>query len=282
MSDPTIVAGRNPVRELLDAEPSRIEKIMLARGSGRIEGALEKVRKAASAAGVPVQMVPQQALERSAKGAVHQGVVALVAPIAYRDVDELLSQIAPTNDEVRERKPLVLALDGVEDPHNYGAIIRSGVGAGVDAMVVTEKGMAPLSATAVKASAGTALQAPLARTRDLGRALGAMKERGYWVVGLEAAPEADSRATTVWDWDWDRATVLVIGSEGRGLSVGVRKACDGLAAIPMRGPAESLNASVAAGVALFIATKDRPASTWGTSEWGTPEAEAEPNAPEGE
>ncbi len=273
MTDTTIVAGRNPVRELIDADPARIEKVMLARGSGgRIEGALEKIRKAASGAGVPVQMVPQQALERAAKGAGHQGVVALVAPIAYRDVDDLLSQVAPTNDDVRERKPLVLALDGVGDPHNYGAILRSGVAAGADVIVVTEKGMAPLSATAVKASAGTALQAPLARTRDMARALNAMKERGYWVVGLEAAPEADDRATTVWDWDWDRATVLVIGSEGRGLATSTRKACDGLAAIPMRGPAESLNASVAAGIALFIATKDRAASTWGMTE--SPETES--------
>lgn len=264
MQDPTIVAGRNPVREAIEADPSRIEKVMLARGAhGRIEGAIEKVRQAAKAAGVPVQMVPQQKLDRAARGATHQGVVALVAPVAYRDVDDLLSEVAATLDVVKERKPIVLALDGIEDPHNFGAILRSGVGAGVDAIVVTERGQAPLSATAVKASAGTALRAPLARTRDLGRALDAMKERGYWVVGLEAAPEADDRATTVWDWDWDRATVLVIGSEGRGLSASTRKACDGLAAIPMRGPAESLNASVAAGVALFIAAKERPAASWG-------------------
>ena len=266
MSDPTVVAGRNPVREAIEADPYRIEKVMLARGKGRIEGTLEKLRKAASAAGVPVQMVPQQALDRAAGGATHQGAVALVAPIAYRNVDDLLSEIAPTLDDVRERKPLVLALDGVEDPHNFGAILRSAVGAGADAIVVTERGMAPLSATAVKASAGAALQAPLARTRDLGAALGAMKERGYWVVGLEGAPEADPRATTVWDWDWDRATVIVIGSEGSGLGVRARKACDALARIPMRGPVESLNASVAAGIALFAATRERgPLSDWGTT-----------------
>jgi 23S rRNA (guanosine2251-2'-O)-methyltransferase len=94
-----------------------------------------------------------------------------------------------------------------------------------------------------------------------------MKERGYWVVGLEAAPAAgasDGRATTVWDWDWSRATVLVIGSEGSGLSGAVRKACDGLAEIPIRGDVESLNASVATGIALFIAAKERPAPTWGS------------------
>ena len=267
MSKPTVVAGRNPVREALDADPARIEKLMLARGArGHLEGPLERLRRAAKDAGVPVQIVPQPALDRASGGATHQGAVALVATVAYQDVDALLSQIAPTLDEVKARTPLVLALDGIEDPHNFGAILRSAVGAGADAVVVTERGMAPLSATAVKASAGAALRAPLARTGNLAGALAAMKERGYWVVGLEAAPAAsgaDGRATTVWDWDWSRATALVIGSEGGGLSGPVRKACDGLAEIPLRGDVESLNASVAAGIALFIAAKERPEPAWG-------------------
>ena len=97
----------------------------------------------------------------------------------------------------------------------------------------------------------------MGRTADLARTLAAAKERGYWVVGLEGAPEGDSRATTVWDWDWSRATVLVVGREGSGLSRAVHEACDALAAIPMRGDVESLNASVAAGIALFIAAKTR-------------------------
>ena len=272
MSKPTVVAGRNPVREALADDPARIEKLMLARGArGHLEGPLERLRRAAKDVGVPVQVVPQQALDRASGGATHQGAVALVAPVAYRDVDALLSEIAPTLDEVKARAPLVLALDGIEDPHNFGAILRSAVGAGAEAVIVTERGMAPLSAAAVKASAGAALRAPLARTSNLAGALAAMKERGYWVVGLERAaaraPEAsgaaDARATTVWDWDWSRATALVVGSEGRGLSGPVRKACDGLAEIPMRGDVESLNASVATGIALFIAAKDRPAPTWG-------------------
>lgn len=257
MSDSTTVAGRTPVRELLDSDPRRIEKVMLARGRGKLESGIEKLRRAAKEAGVPVQLVPPQALDRAAGGATHQGAVALVAPVAYQDVDALLSDIAPTLDDVKALAPLLLALDGVEDPHNFGAILRSAVAAGARAILVPEKGMAPLSAVAVKASAGTALQAPLARTRDLGRALTAAKERGYWIVGLEGAPEGDDRATTIWDWDWTRATILVVGREGSGLSRSVRDACDALAAIPMRGDVESLNASVATGIALFVGTKDR-------------------------
>ena len=257
MPDSTVVAGRTPVRELLDSDPRRIEKVMLARGRGKLEPGIEKLRRAAREAGVPVQMVPPQALDRAARGATHQGAVALVAPVVYRDVDALLSQIAPTLDEVKAQAPLLLALDGVEDPHNFGAILRSAVAAGAEAVIVPERGMAPLSAVAVKASAGTALEAPLARTSDLARTLAAMKERGYWIVGLEAAAEGDDRATSVWEWDWSRATVLVIGSEGHGLHRSVRDVCDALAAIPMRGEVESLNASVAAGVALFIAAKER-------------------------
>ncbi|MEM1054317.1 MAG: 23S rRNA (guanosine(2251)-2'-O)-methyltransferase RlmB [Bacteroidota bacterium] len=257
MSDPTVVAGRSPVREILDSDPRRIEKVMLARGRGKLEAGIEKLRRAARDADVPVQMVPPQALDRAARGATHQGAVALVAPIAYRDVDALLSEIAPTLDEVKAQAPLVLALDGVEDPHNFGAILRSAVAAGTAAVVVTDRGMAPLSAVAVKASAGAALRAPLGRTSDLAATLAAAKERGYWVVGLEGAPEGDARATTVWDWDWSRATVLVLGREGTGMSRPVREACDALAAIPMRGDVESLNASVAAGIALFIAAKNR-------------------------
>ena len=140
-----------------------------------------------------------------------------------------------------------------------GAILRSALAAGAGGVVVPERGQAPLSAVAVKASAGAALRIPVARTTNLAEALHAMKERGYWVAGLAGDGAGAAEVQSVWDYDWDRPTVIVVGNEGRGLRPVVRSACDVLVEIPLRGPVESLNASVAAGVALFAAARMRPA-----------------------
>ena len=247
-----VLAGRNPVREALDRGDGRVEKVIVQKGAHG--SAIDAVRRLAKGSGVPVQMAPKQKLDRMAPQAEHQGIVAVIAPVAYVDLDEMLSEIAPTLDRVREAKPVVVALDGVEDPRNYGAILRSAVASGAAGAVVPAREMAPLSAVAVKASAGTALRIPIARVGNLAEALHQLKERGYWVVGL--ADDAQD-AVTVWDYDWDRPVVVVVGNEGAGLRPGVRAACDILASIPMRGPAESLNASVAAGIALFAAARER-------------------------
>ena len=243
------------MRDLLADAPERVEKVVLqagAHGSG-----IDDIRHRAKAAGVVVQTVPAQRMNAIARGLVHQGVVAVTTAVAYLDLDEMLSAVAPTLDDVREQKPIVIVLDEIEDPHNFGAILRSAVAAGAAGAIVPDRRMAPLSAVAVKASAGTALRLPIARVGRLTSALEQMKERGYWVVGLDGAADDEVERTTVWDYDWDRAVALVVGNEGRGLRPVVRAACDVLAEIPMRGPAESLNASVAAGVALFAATRGR-------------------------
>ena len=249
------VAGRNPVRDLLADAPERVEKVVLQ--SGAHGSAIDAVRRLAKAAGVTVQTAPSPRLDKLAPGMAHQGVVAVVSPVAYLDLDTMLSAIAPTLDEVREQKPVVIVLDEVEDPHNFGAILRSAVAAGAAGAVVPERRMAPLSTVAVKASAGTALRLPIARVGRLADALEQMKERGYWIVGLAGDGDGTQEKTTVWAYDWDRAVAIVVGNEGRGLRPVVRAACDVLAEIPLRGPAESLNASVAAGVALFAATRER-------------------------
>jgi 23S rRNA (guanosine2251-2'-O)-methyltransferase len=251
-----LIAGRNPVREALERGDRSIEKVLLQQGA---QGQpVAEIRRAAKAAGVPVQVVPLARLNALAPGVNHQGVVALAAAADYADLDAMLERIAPTLDAVRERKPMLVALDGIEDPHNFGAILRSAVAAGAAGVVVLERGQAPLSATAVKASAGTATRIPVARVRNLAETLFALKERGYWIVGLEGeGSDGGTERTTVWAYDWDRPVVLVVGSEGGGLRPRVQSACDVLAAIPMRGPAESLNASVAAGIALFAAVRYR-------------------------
>ncbi|MGB3542894.1 23S rRNA (guanosine(2251)-2'-O)-methyltransferase RlmB [Rubrivirga sp.] len=245
-----VLAGRNPVREALDRGDGRVEKVILQKGAHG--SAIDAVRRMAKSAGVPVQVAPRQKLDSMAPQAQHQGIVAVIAPIAYADLDAMLSAIAPTLDDVRAAKPVLIALDGVEDPRNYGAILRSAVAAGAAGAIVPNREMAPLSAVAVKASAGTALRLPIARVTNLGDALHQLKERGYWVIGL--ADDGED-ATTIWDYDWDRPVVIVVGNEGAGLRPRVRSSCDVLASIPMRGPAESLNASVAAGVTLLWASR---------------------------
>lgn len=244
------LAGRNPVREALEQKGDEIEKVLIQKGAGGRP--VQEIRRLASESGVPVQYVPEAKLAQLVPGVNHQGVVAVASPIPYLEVEEMLSQIAPTLDDVRSRKPFVLVLDRIQDPHNFGAILRSSVAAGVDGVVVPKHGMAPLNAAAVKASAGTAARIPIARADNLARLLHQLKERGYWVAGTTGSGE-----TSIWEMDWDRPLALVIGSEGEGMRPGVASECDYLLSIPMRGEAESLNASVATGIVLFVAMRHR-------------------------
>lgn len=249
-AEENLIVGRNPVREALESRPEQIEKVMLQRGSGG--RSLDAVRRAATAAGVPFQFVPAQRLDRLAPGLNHQGVVALAAPVAYQDIDAMLSAIAPDLDTVKQKKPLLLVLDQIEDPFNFGAILRTAKAAGVAGVVVPKQKMAPLNAAAIKASAGMATRLPLARASNLADVLYRLKERGYWVAGAAADGE-----TTAWEMDWDRPLVLVMGSEGRGLRPRIAESCDYRVSIPMPGQAESLNVSVAAGILLFAAVRAR-------------------------
>lgn len=245
-----VIAGRKPVLEALEREASTLEKVYLQKGaSGR---PVDDIRRRARQHHVPVQFVPSVRLERLAPRVNHQGVVALAAELAYADVDEMLAEIAPTINEVRAQQPLLVALDQIQDPHNYGAIIRSAVAAGAAGIIVPTKHMAPLNTAAVKTSAGTAGRIPIARVHRLGETLFALKERGYWVVGADGMGP-----TSVWDMDWARPVVLVIGGEEQGMQKPVVEQCDFTVSIPMAGPAESLNASVAAGILLFAAAKER-------------------------
>jgi 23S rRNA (guanosine2251-2'-O)-methyltransferase len=248
--DTSIIIGRQPVREALERGDLGIQKVMLKQGaSGEDIGV---IRTLAGERGAPVQYVPVERLRHEAEGAAHQGVVAISTPIRYREVDEMLSDIAPTWGDVKAKKPLLLVVDRVTDPRNFGAILRSAVAAGTDGVVIPTREMAPLNAAAIKASAGTAPRIPIARSNDLPRFLTSIKERGYWVIGAEGTAE-----TPHWDADWDRPLAVILGSEGDGLAPDVADACDGLVSIPMAGPAESLNVSVAAGLLLYAAAQPR-------------------------
>mgnify|MGYP006278684685 CR=1 FL=1 len=257
--DTAAVIGRQPVLEALQREDVGIEKVMLRQGASGSR--IGEIRALAQKRGAPVQYVPEARLRHESDGAEHQGVVAITAPFRYREVDDMLSEIAPSWADVKAQTPLLLAIDRVTDPRNFGAILRSAVAAGTDGVIVPTREMAPLNAAAIKASAGTAPRIPVARTDDLPRVLTQVKERGYWVVGAEGTAE-----TTLWDADWDRPIVVVMGSEGEGLAPDVAEACDDLVSIPMRGPVESLNVSVAAGLLLFAAARPRTESGSALSE----------------
>lgn len=240
----THLIGRKPVKEALLRKTPPVEKIFLNKQASGTE--IQQIRQLARQSNVPVQFVPEVRLKKMSPDSNHQGVIAVIAAIAFWDFDEMLQEIAPTRDDVVSRQPVLLVLDRIEDPHNFGAILRSALGAGVDGIVVPSKNMAPLNDAAIKTSAGAALQLKIARTPNLPDALYQLKERGYWIAG------ADQNADmSMHDFDWKRPVAIVLGSENKGLRPGVREQCDTIIAIPMYGPVESLNVSVAAALLVF-------------------------------
>ena len=245
------LAGRNPVREQLEKDPGRVEKTLLQKGGS---GGLKQIEHLARREGIPVQFVPKTRLDQLVPGVNHQGVLLAVSPITYLDVDELLQRVAPDRDAVREGKPVIVVLDHIQDPHNLGAIVRSCAATGVQGIIIPERGAAPVTAAAVKTSAGTMSQVMVARTGNLLQLIEQLKERGYWVAGADGAGETSLSAM-----DWDRPLALVIGSEEKGMSRTVSAACDYRVSIPMENSVESLNASVAAALLLFAAYMQRGA-----------------------
>jgi 23S rRNA (guanosine2251-2'-O)-methyltransferase len=236
-----IIYGINPVVEALRA--GRVSALRIAdRGGDR----LRQVLAAAEEQGVRARRVPQDLLDREARGGVHQGVVAEVPDEATHSVDELVREAPGV--------PLIVVLDGIEDPQNLGAILRTADAAGVDGVVVQERRSASLGGATAKASAGAIAHVKIAEVVNIGRALDELKELGVWTVGL-----AGEAATPYGSIDFTIPTAIVLGAEGTGLRRLVREKCDFLASIPLRGHVGSLNVSVAAGVALFEAVRQRSA-----------------------
>ncbi|MGC9973458.1 MAG: 23S rRNA (guanosine(2251)-2'-O)-methyltransferase RlmB [Bryobacteraceae bacterium] len=223
--------GVHPVLEALRAR-SPLNRVLIAKGASgpRLQQIIDLCRELS----VPLRFEPRDALDRLAGGSIHQGVVALGA--AYRHVEL----------ENLPAGACLVILDGVEDPHNLGAIIRTAHAAGAGAVVVPERRAAGLTETVSKAAAGALEHLPVARVGNLARALELLKQRGYWIYGL------DERGDESYDRiDYASPTAFVIGGEGQGLHQMVRKHCDFLVRIPLAGKISSLNVSVAAGVVLF-------------------------------
>jgi 23S rRNA (guanosine2251-2'-O)-methyltransferase len=238
-----LVYGANPVRELLRARAAEVQVVYLA--AGDTGPALREIARMCKDRQVAFEERDRAALD-SLSGGRHQGVVAVTGELAYADLDQLLDDVpAPA---------LLVVLDGVQDPRNLGAIVRSAHALGAHGVVVAKDRAAPVTAAAVKASAGATELLPICRVTNLVRALETMKERGLWTVGavVDAAP-----APTALDLTGPIA--LVLGAEAKGLRPLVRRACDHVAAVPMTQAALSLNVSVAAGILLYEVGRQRGA-----------------------
>jgi 23S rRNA (guanosine2251-2'-O)-methyltransferase len=244
------VIGRNSVVEALRARMP-VTGLYVAEGAER-DGRLREVFRVAADRGIPLLEVPRNDLERmlgaSLAGAVHQGLVAKVPPYEYAHPDDLLDRAAEAGEP-----PLIVALDSVTDPRNLGAVVRSAAGFGAHGVVVPERRAAGMTAAAWKTSAGAAARLPVAQATNLTRQLKAYQEAGCMVVGLAADGDVSLR-----DLDLaDGPLVVVVGSEGDGLSRLVAQTCDQLVSIPMASSLESLNAGVAASVALYAIAERR-------------------------
>lgn len=240
-----LIFGINPVLEALRARRVREVRVV-----DRQNDRLRALLALAASQQVPVEIVPADAIARQARGGVHQGVVADVFDRREFSVEELVHGAAAA--------PFIVVLDGIEDPHNVGAILRTADAAGADGVIIQSRRAAALDGAAAKASAGAVAHVRVAEVVNIARAIDELKALGVWTVGL--AGGSDARYDTI---DLTGPMAIVLGAEGAGLRRLVREKCDFLASIPMRGHVESLNVSVAAGIMLFEGVRQRLAAASG-------------------
>lgn len=243
------VVGRNPVLEALNAGMP-VKSVYVAEGAER-DDRLRDILKFCADAGQPVLQITRNELDRLTGGAVHQGVSLQLPAFEYAHPDDVLADAFEDDD----REPLVVFCDGITDPHNLGAIIRSAAAFGAHGVVIPERRSASMTAVTWKSSAGAAARIPVAKCTNLNRTLASFADAGFTVVGLAGEGELEVGAVP----GLDGPTVLVVGSEGDGLARLTRETCDELAKIPISSAVESLNASVATSIALYEITKVRGA-----------------------
>jgi 23S rRNA (guanosine2251-2'-O)-methyltransferase len=239
------IYGINSVTEALKTRGRNFEYISIAkeRHDLRLQRIIEECRRI----GLPVRFVSRAELDHMAGNVAHQGVVAVTSAKQYSDLGDVIAA-------KRGDYSLVLVLDGVEDPHNLGAIVRTADAAGVDGLIIPERRAAGVSGTVTKVSAGATAHVPIAKVTNIARTLQDLKDQNFWIVGL------DERAPSTYDTlDFKMNCALVLGAEGKGVHDLVRKKCDFLVSIPMLGKVSSLNVSVAAGVVLYEIVRQRRA-----------------------
>jgi 23S rRNA (guanosine2251-2'-O)-methyltransferase len=238
--------GLNPVLEALRAHPETVERLYLAEGALGPRVAGELLSRAGERK-IRVDRVDRERLSRLAEGGVHQGVVAEVKDFEYLELEALIALAADG-----ERPPLLVLLDGIQDPHNLGAIVRSAHALGAHGVVLTKDRAASVTPAVVKASAGAVSHTPIARVTNLSRAIEALKAAGYWTVALDPSGDREPWAARL-----DGPLAVIVGAEGAGVRKGVLGHCDFRLRIPMLGQVDSLNASVSAGVLLYEIARQR-------------------------
>lgn len=237
-----LLHGIHAVTEALKAYPGKIERICVERGqkNPRIQAIVDLARQH----GVRIAFENRSWMDRKAEGARHQGILCYAAAMDTFDAEDIIEQAKSPG--------LLVAMDGIEDPHNLGAILRSAEAAGADGIFLPKHRSANLSATVVKASAGAASHIKVARVPNIAQLIETLKKKGYWVAGLDAGADRP-----IWDADLTVPTTLILGSEGSGLHRLVRERCDFLFSLPILGKVGSYNVSVSAGMALYEVLRQR-------------------------
>lgn len=240
-----LLYGRNAVRETLRARRRHVHEIVLADNLARAP-IIEEIVQLAKQLNIPIKQLSRHKLDSQLKG--HQGVIAKTGRYPLVTVDEILQRSSK-----QQTSPFILAIDHIEDPHNLGAILRTSEVVGVDGVILPKKRTAQISATTVHVSAGATEHLWIAQVSNLVDSLNKLKQKDVWIAGLEDS----AKSTSLYHANLSGSIALVIGSEGKGMSRLVQKTCDFLVKIPMSGHVESLNASVAAGLALYEVTRTR-------------------------
>ena len=241
---PTVEGRRSVIESLRSSRP--IDRIMMAKRS-QMGTQMVEIVKLAEKARIAVESVDRRILEQFSLTGHHQGVIALVSDTRYTEIDELLAIAAAAPEPA-----LLIILDGIQDPHNFGAIARSVDTSGVHGLIIRERRAAGISPGAIRASAGALEHIPVVRATNLIRTIKQLKDAGLWIVGMD--PNASDKYN---DLDLKSNLAIVIGSEGKGISRLVLECCDTLASVPLLGKIESLNASVTAAIALYEAVRQR-------------------------
>ncbi|MBI2679149.1 MAG: 23S rRNA (guanosine(2251)-2'-O)-methyltransferase RlmB [Candidatus Koribacter versatilis] len=241
-----VIFGIHSVTEALKARARNFDHVEVAKD--RHDPKIQRIIDDCRVSSIPVRFVPRESLDRLARSANHQGVVAVTSSKKYSQVEDFIAS---------KRGPwsFLVVLDGVEDPHNLGAVIRAADGAGADGIIIPERRAVHVTGTVAKASAGASEHMPLAKVTNISRTLEDLKDENIWIVGL------DERGTQTYDQvDYKMDCALVFGAEGKGLHEHVRKHCDFLVNIPMAGSVSSLNVSVASGIVMYEVVRQRSAA----------------------
>lgn len=244
MEKPEFVYGKNPVYSLLENNKKRINKIFIAKGI-KYDEKIKKILNLAKQHKINAQEVPREKLDQITRGA-HQGIAAFVSPIEYIDFDDLLLSVK------NKKNAIIVILDRVEDPHNFGSIIRTSAAAGVDGIIIAKRRSSPVTSAVEKASAGTVELVPIIQVSNIARSIDKLKENSFWIIGAEA-----KSGQHYFEHDYNMNCALVMGGEDQGISSLVQKKCDIMVSLPMNNNVNSLNVANSASILIYELVRQR-------------------------